>query len=361
MTRYDSASAFTSIRDVPPDYWRFDPPRFSCTRLLEELTNQFGMAGRLTPLEGERDQNHKVTTSGGRAYVLKVSGALEDPGVVDFQTKALQHIASQSPDLAVPRVIPTLMGRDSGIITSDIGVDHIVRLLTYLPGVPFSQGNPPGESAIKALGQFCAHLCQSLSTFTHSHSRHFMPWDMTNGLILSDSLWKAGLGDIRALEGALRPRFEAVFGNALDRLRRQVVHNDLYLGNVLRQDHTSATVVGVIDFGDMVEVPMICDLAILAAGFVDFDDPLSRTALVVRSFHESVPLQPQEIDRLHDLIFARRVQSVLLFDHRVSIAEHPSAHLVEQRSLAMTGVEKILEIGPERFRDRFMRTVSLQP
>ena len=67
----------------------FNPPRLPLDRLVGLVRDLWGVAGEFTPLEGERDQNHRVTTSDGTSYVLKVSAAGESEGAVDFQVAAL--------------------------------------------------------------------------------------------------------------------------------------------------------------------------------------------------------------------------------------------------------------------------------
>ena len=62
-----------------------NPPRFSedeARRIAQEL---FGLGGDLKSLKSERDQNFRILTPHGDGYVLKLSNAAEDPGVVDFQ------------------------------------------------------------------------------------------------------------------------------------------------------------------------------------------------------------------------------------------------------------------------------------
>ena len=68
-------------------------------------------------------------TDDGRAFVLKITNAAEDPVVTDFQIRALLHIAAQQADVRVPEVVPTLDG------------EHSFRLDTGQ--LPFHAGNLP--------------------------------------------------------------------------------------------------------------------------------------------------------------------------------------------------------------------------
>ncbi|WP_449376157.1 phosphotransferase [Bosea thiooxidans] len=59
------------------------------------------LAGEASELTGERDRNYHLR-AGDAHYVLKVSNPAEDPQVIDFQTRALLHIAAVDPGLPVP-------------------------------------------------------------------------------------------------------------------------------------------------------------------------------------------------------------------------------------------------------------------
>ena len=53
----------------------FNPARFPRGQLADFARAHWGVDGELTPLDGERDQNHRVKTADGASYVLKVAGA----------------------------------------------------------------------------------------------------------------------------------------------------------------------------------------------------------------------------------------------------------------------------------------------
>ena len=50
----------------------FNPPSFPAGQLRNCAREHSGLEGELTPLDGERDQNHRLTTAEGANYVLKV-------------------------------------------------------------------------------------------------------------------------------------------------------------------------------------------------------------------------------------------------------------------------------------------------
>ena len=119
--------------------------------------------------------------------------------------------------------------------------------------------------------------------------------------------------------GPLRARMAEQTLPAMKRLRSQVIHGDAHVANLLRPDSSSHQVCGLIDFGDMVESPMVIDVAILAASFIALhEDALATVVSVAVGFGEVVPLTEGEIEVLHELILARHVLSALLFDFQLA-------------------------------------------
>ncbi|MDH3472241.1 MAG: phosphotransferase [Rhodospirillales bacterium] len=341
---------------------RFTPPQFAKGQLLRMLAELYGESGSLEALEGERDQNHRLTTPNGRRFVVKVSGALEDPGVVDFQIKALLHLERTSPDLPVPRLHRTLAGTPSGEIVDERDVAHVVRVLSYLPGVPFQNGRAPSRRALREIGAFLARLCQAFSSFNHPSSRHFMPWDITNGLVLNEGLWHDAQADILELAGPLRRHFQEDVLPKLGGLRAQVIHNDGHYDNFLRPDDESDRVAGLIDFGDMIHAPLVCEVAVSASSFLEGrDDPVEDVACLVQGFHEELPLAEDEVEILYDLMLLRTVLSVLLVDFMLRTSDEPSVYLTGLRPEIFDGLRQMLSIGERSFTDRFRAACHRPP
>ena len=347
-------------RPLTPEDLRFNPPCFGAAALLEIAAKQFGVSGTLGALEGERDQNHRLTTDDGRQFVLKVSGALEDPSVVDFQVQALLHLERVDPRLPVPRIQPTLDGAPSGEMRGDDGARHIVRLLSYLPGLPFEQGPAPSPRGLRSIGAFLARLCVALGSFSHPASRHFMPWDASNGLVSNASLWRTAGGDVRDLAAGFETHARQHVLPALADLRAQVIHNDGHAGNLLRPDETSEKIVGLIDFGDMVHGPLVQDLAASMASFVeDRANPIEVVCATTAGFHQVLPLEDSELAVLHDALLLRLVLTALLSDFRIATNPRPPAFLREMRPGIVGALRELIGIDHEAVTERYRAACEL--
>jgi hydroxylysine kinase len=343
---------------LDPRAFRFDPPTLPEEALAEAAGAIFGVRGTLTPLRGERDQNRLLVTDGGERLVLKVSAAAEDPAVVDLQARALLHLERVAPELPVPRLRPTRDGAPWGEIAGSDGTPHLVRLLSWLDGITFEDAGPVSPAGLRGVGAFLGRLVEALTSFTHPAACHFMPWDISNGLLADDALWD-GLGvDARALAEPVRTHLEDTIPS-MAALRAQVVHNDAHRGNLLRPDDADERVVGLIDFGDLVHAPVAADLAICASSFVaNDDDPVAAAAAVIAGFHEQLPLADDEIESLYDLVLARLVLTLLLFAFQQEHAPGHRVHLAREHPVALADVERWLAVDSAAATDAFRRTLA---
>ena len=109
------------------------PPALSVRHAEEIARGRYGLDASAEPLVSERDQNFRLADASGASWVLKVSNAAEDRGVVEMEVAAVERIAAVDPALPVPVARHALDG--SPIATAAVdGTAHLVRLLPLLPG-----------------------------------------------------------------------------------------------------------------------------------------------------------------------------------------------------------------------------------
>ncbi|MEZ5758986.1 MAG: phosphotransferase [Emcibacteraceae bacterium] len=305
---------------------KFDPPTFAAKFLSDQLEKYYGLTGIIKPLAGERDQNHLLTTPDGHKYVLKVASAHEDRGVIDYQVKVLKHVEQKAPDLNIPRNIMSMEGNDFALIHNDAGQEHVMRLLSYVDGVPFGHQTHPDEAIIFEAGKFQGALCMALTDFSHSAEGHFMPWDISRGVVLSPTLRTSQFGEVERLVLPLLDHFEKNVLPKLNSFRKQTIHNDAHDGNMLI---SKGGFKGLIDFGDIVHAPVIQDAAIPLTRFVGLtDDPLKYGGLYLEGFSRSFPLYAEEVDLLYDLLVLRAALTIQLMDFRIKNNDRNKNNLI---------------------------------
>ena len=302
---------------LDPRQLRFDPPSVSLDVVAGVLADRYGVSGTLQPLQGERDQNTKVTTADGREFVLKIASPSEDPAVADLQCAALRHIADVDPGVGVPKVVPARDGAD--IVTVDVeATPAATRLLTFLRGVTFDDPGRLSLGELEGVGAAQGRLARAFVGFEHPAASNFMAWSLDSGMIRHPALWDGLSAEGHRTADGFRDRVEAAGGaltSGLDGVRRQVLHNDGHRGNLLRADDADATVTGTIDFGDIARTCVVADLAICVASFVDGrDDQPAAAAALAAGYDSWMDLTDPEIELLPDLVLTRIVLGQLLVE-----------------------------------------------
>ena len=330
---------------LTPKDLRFEPPSFSRETLLAEVEKIYGIRGSLKPLAGERDQNHVLTTPDGTRYLVKVAGVGEDKSVVDYQIQTLLHIERRDPSLNIPRNLKTLTCENYGIIKLQSGKEHMLRLLSFLDGVPMCEGDEPSLQTLYDAGRFQGKMCTALADFSHPSEGYFMPWDISQGLVLSPSLHVSKYGDVERLVLPLVEHFKNDVLPKMDGLRKQTIHNDTHDGNVLRSAPDINDFIGVIDFGDIVYAPVVQDLSIPMTRFVGLaDDPIASASAYVKGFSSTFPLKAEEVDILYDLLLLRACLTVQLIDFRIANGDANQEELIEEYPRLVTMLENLIAL-----------------
>jgi Ser/Thr protein kinase RdoA (MazF antagonist) len=293
------------------------PPPVSPAEAQAIGRQHFGIEGKATPLAGERDHNFRITTAGGQSYVLKISHPDEPADVVDFQVRALEHIALADPTFPVPAIIPDAGG--SATVTVPVGSApaRICRMLTFMEGTMLHEA-PPSPALDRNLGAFQARLGRAMRGFFHPAAGTDLLWDIRR------------IGTARALAGDTMP---AAKRDAIDRaaeayrsdvlpllpgLRAQVVHNDMSRSNIVVDPASGDQVAGVIDFGDMMHAPLVCDIAVGASyRWTPDEHPLAGAARFLAGYTSAEPLEDEEVRVLFPLIKARLALVCAIVDWQV--------------------------------------------
>jgi 4-aminobutyrate aminotransferase-like enzyme/Ser/Thr protein kinase RdoA (MazF antagonist) len=330
------------------------PPSFSADDVARIAAELFGLDGTVTDLGSERDQTFLVEGSSGSG-VIKISNLGEQAATLDLEAEAILHIARVDPELPVarPQVVSNAEGA-SAYRTTVEGPDgtHFVRLFERLHGHGGDGDAAPdlSDAAVRAYGETHARLNLALRGFFHPAAGRELLWDLAHATDLRSHLEDIADRERRRLVEAVLDRYEARVAPRWPRLRAQVVHGDLNLDNVLLSD--SGRISGIVDFGDAVHTAQVADFAVALASLMrgrSGDEVFRAGRIAADGYSARLPLEPEELELLGDLVATRLAQIVVISAWRV--ARHPenAAYIQAWDADSWRLLELIGEVGGDRF------------
>src|SRR5260370_7521732 len=152
-------------------------------RLAREL---YGLETVARTLPGEYDDNFRLTSADGRAFVLKVMHPARERSFIDLQCRALTHLAQRAPQLPMPRVIPNRSGEQFTLIVAADGSTRLVWLLTFLNGTVLAEVRPHTQELLGDLGRFLGEMDAALQSFTPAAAHLDLKWDSSRAGWIKD-------------------------------------------------------------------------------------------------------------------------------------------------------------------------------
>ena len=320
-------------------------PAFSTQEAEVIARRAFDIQASAHPLDSERDQNFRLRAEDGSEWVLKIANPAENPMLLDMQTRALLHIAQVDPSLRIPRVKATPDGALFHEIDGSNGQRFIVRVLSFLPG-QLLRDVTLHPALGRDVGAMTARLARSLRGFFHPAARHELLWDLTQAPALRTLTHHIEDQGRRCVVDELLDHFDAEVLPQLRKQRAQVIHNDVSCLNTLVDGQR---VTGVIDFGDLIHAPLVCDLAVPIAELIrKHPDPIAAAAEIAAGYHAVTALEDDELRLIFDLVSTRCVIEIIVANWRV--CDHPENTDYIMGGVAEAGVQldQMREWGAER-------------
>jgi len=333
-------------------------PQFSLNQVKAMVAELYRIDGDYQALNCERDVSYRIRDDRGGACVVKISNAAEPEGVVDFQIKALEHIAEQDGDLAVPHMIHTKDGKPFEWIHSASGDRHMIRMLTFMEGDVMDHRPAAFNPQTRYnLGVMVGRLAKSLRNFFHPDAgRNLHLWDMSRCLQLRPHIRHLPDGPTRKLCHKILDRAERIILPQLKKTRWQVVHHDAHPDNVLVDPQDPTRVVGVIDFGDMLFGPVLADLAAASDSFDDdHTDPLDALCDTAAGYDRSFPLEENEIDLVYDVMLICLLINTVIIGARDALSDGSEKVHLENTGLDARMLKRLWEAGRETAIGRLRR------
>ena len=344
-----------------------DRPRFTPGHAQRIARDHFGLHIRdISALPSDRDQNFLLEANEKR-YVLKISNPGERLDVLDLQHNVLQHLRAGMGQAIFPEEIHTLAGEPMTIIDHG-GNSFVMRVLSYLEGVPLVDVNPHTAEMRKLIGQTLGKMTRTLHDFSPPPVTRDFQWDLAHApeTIRQYMEYIPDDHQRRMVERLMDP-FAQQVAPILSELPQSVIHNDandhnMLIGPVDKRGtgFEPRPLVGLIDFGDLVYSCTVFELAVACAYIMlDQQEPLVAAAQVVAGFQLESPLLHKEIEVLFPSICARLCLSVTLAAYQRKL-EPENEYLSVSGDSAWTLIEQLGAVDPVHA-SWMMRTATLQP
>ncbi|MHA1930635.1 MAG: aminotransferase class III-fold pyridoxal phosphate-dependent enzyme [Candidatus Thorarchaeota archaeon] len=298
-------------------------PQFSVEDAINIAKTIFDIDCTAREFPSERDRNFQLTTAFNEKYVLKISATSESREIIDYQNAALEHIKEVDESIAIPRIVHSIDGNPVSLIPDKDGNEHLVRVLTYLPGRVFAKVNPHTMKMMEDFGIFMGTLTKTLETFSHPASNRDFYWDLKNApKMIAEYNDLISEKNNRELSNYFYNLFDQEVVPHIRELRQSVIHNDANDYNVVVDTDwpNDSRRFGIFDFGDMVLTCTIFDLAIATAyAILDNDEPIMAAAAIIRGYHSVYPITELEMKVLFPSICARLLSSVCVSAYQQSL------------------------------------------
>lgn len=351
------SSRSTAAGDSPHSVLTDASDPVSTGEAVDIVRAHYGMVAKAARLSGERDDNFKMSGHGGD-WMLKIAHLKEREVVTGLQSAILEHLDGSA--VRVPRLVRTTRGRAHEWVDAGPAKGRAVRMMTFLQGTPL-RNTTVGPLLARRLGRTLADLDGALEGFSHPGTEVALLWDLQRARHTRDLVESCPDTDPSGLLRTQLDWFAEEVAPRLERLPRQLIHNDFSPDNVLVTG-TGDPTIGVLDFGDAVVAPRVVDLAVGAAYQVgvgqgtDFFD----TALeMIAGYHARAPLLAEEADLLYELIVARHVTAISIASWRAIRFPDNEDYIVRNTAVAWARLRRLLAEDPALVGDWIRRRCEL--
>ncbi|MFT5884143.1 MAG: ethanolamine-phosphate phospho-lyase [Arcticibacterium sp.] len=306
------------------------------------LLEEFGFNEvELQKLDGYESANY-IVKADSKKYIFKTySHSEETIDLINAENEVLLYL-KLSNTVSFPCPIAFLDGSFVKVIKVK-GQTLVCRMLSHLDGTFLGSVNHTKE-LFESFGNSLAEIDLALKNFNnYTIAAIQKEWDIQHLHLSKKYIDYINNTKDRSLVQYFFLQYEENVIPTLPFLRKQVIHNDANEWNVLtKNEHVS----GIIDFGDFTYSFLINELAIaITYGCYDKEEPLEWASIIIKAYHERLPLHEKELNVLYYLIAGRLIISVCQSAHSRKINPE-NAYATGSEKTAWKMLYKWLEINP---------------
>ena len=299
------------------------------SEISSTLESVYGLAvAELSSLPGEVDSNFRVTCDDGSECLVKISsGASSDRSSVEWSNRVIAHLAQNSLQLPVPRLIATTDGSYFTTLAEQPDL-RLLRVMTWQPGTVLARLRRSSDRLWAEVGTTAGQLHQAMSGLHPHPDQRTHYWDLRFAQRAVEAARKQLSENAHsALLDSVLVRYDRI-APLIEKLPQATVHHDLNDFNLLVQQDKSHVyhVSGIVDFSDALHTARVAEVAIACAyAMLDAPAPLDRAARLIGGYNHVVQLEEGELSALFGLILGRAATNAATWASRAGTAKDPGA------------------------------------
>ncbi|MCH7612546.1 MAG: phosphotransferase [Candidatus Marinimicrobia bacterium] len=324
--------------------------------MITYIKQNFGFDNvEVSTLGGYDNLNYLVKT-GGKKYICKTYPYnTELFKIINAENDTLIFL-SKSIKGIYPEPIQNLHG--SFLYETEInGGKKILRMLSYLDGESFIQIKHT-QTLFESFGTFLAQMDLDLQPYNNNMIKaRKSKWDNQYIYLNKKYIHDISNPDNRKIVKYFFQQYDENVLPVIQNFRRSIIHNDANEYNVLVKNNR---VIGIIDFGDLAYSPLINELAV-ASSYAIFgkENPIDWAAIILKAYHDILPLRKDEVDVLYYLIAARLCISVCNSAHNKKISPS-NTHLFLSEKAAWELLHQWITINPVLAKNTFRSSLGME-
>lgn len=324
-------------------------------KMKKYILQNFGFNNvEVSTLGGYDNLNYLVKTS-GKKYICKTySYNTELFEILNAENDTLIFL-SKSKKGIYPEPIQNLHG--SYLYESEInGGQKILRMLSFLDGESFINIKH-SQTLFESFGIFLAQMDLDLRQYNnYTIKARQNKWDNQYIYLNKKYIHDISNPSDRKIVKYFFQQYEENVLPIIQNLRRSIIHNDANDYNVLVKNNK---VNGIIDFGDLAYSPLINELAV-AIPYAIFrkENPIDWAVIILKAYHDILPLHVHEVDVLYYLIAARLCISVCNSTHNKKISQSNSHIFLSEKS-AWELLHQWITINPIFAKNKFRSSLGM--